>query len=121
VIIVSWFQSLLLQMGPTCGRYAPGPRHPRCFKCPTCRVRTPADEINYVSAGASRVRVERWPAPATASTGGGGGDSTANAGAMDAQLGTEDEQLAGEAGLAPVMRIDEENSSLPMWLNSAVT
>ena len=65
----------------------PPPRHPRCFKCPTCRVRTPADEINYVSAGSSRRRVERWPAPG------------ADASVMDHQLGTEEEHLEGEAAL----------------------
>ena len=65
----------------------PPPRQPRCFKCPTCRVRTPADEINYVSAGSSRQRVERWPAP--------GADSSV----MDLQLGTEEEHLEGEAAL----------------------
>lgn len=73
----------------------PPPRHPRRFKCPTCRARTSADEINYVSAGASRSRVERWPAPAPAAEGEGG------AAVMDAQLGTEEEQLAGEVGACP--------------------
>jgi E3 ubiquitin-protein ligase SHPRH len=65
----------------------PPPRHPKCFKCPTCRARVPSDEINYVSAGASRVRYERWPAAG----------ASANDDVMDAQLGTEREQLEGEA------------------------
>ena len=61
---------------------------PRSFRCPTCRARTPADEINYVSVHASKVRVERWPAPGS------------TAAAMAVSLGTEDEQLAGEAGVS---------------------
>ena len=38
----------------------PNSRHPKSFKCPTCRERTPADEINYVSSGGARASVERF-------------------------------------------------------------
>lgn len=64
------------------------PRAPRCFKCPTCRVRTAADEVNYVAKGSSRVKCVRWPAA-------GAGDAAD----MDASLGTEREQLQHEAAL----------------------
>jgi hypothetical protein len=54
----------------------------------------PADEVNYVSAGASRVRMERWWP----------GDSPAAAAAAAAAVatslgGTEEEHAAGEAAL----------------------
>jgi E3 ubiquitin-protein ligase SHPRH len=35
-------------------------RNPKSFKCPTCREKTPADEINYVSFGGAQTRVERF-------------------------------------------------------------
>ena len=63
------------------------PRAPRFFKCPTCRVKTAADEVNYVARGSSRVKCVRWPAPG------------ADVSHMDASLGTDREQLAYEAAL----------------------
>ena len=63
------------------------PRAPRFFKCPTCRVKTAADEVNYVARGSSRVKCVRWPA------------SGADVCHMDSSLGTDREQLAYEAAL----------------------
>ena len=80
----------------------PTNRHgPKCFKCPTCRERTPADEINYVSVAGARARVERVAAPPRAGTSGTPEpESQRLLRDMDSSIGTEQEQLAFEASVA---------------------
>ena len=82
----------------------PNSRHPKSFKCPTCRERTPADEINYVSSGGARASVERFffvKAPSDDADDAGDAPDAPDAPRwdMDASLGTEQEQLAFEASV----------------------
>ena len=76
-------------------------RGPKRFKCPVCRERTPADEINYVSVSGARARVERVAASSRAPETPESEPRTSKAlRDMDASLGTEREQLAFEASVA---------------------
>jgi len=81
----------------------PNSRHPKSFKCPTCRERTPADEINYVSSGGARASVERFFLVKAPSDDAGDAPDAPDAPRtrwdMDASLGTEQEQLAFEASV----------------------
>ena len=62
-------------------------QEPKRFKCPTCREKTPVDEINYVSKGGSRVQMERKPAYGHLVTD------------MDTAIGTEHEQINFETSI----------------------
>ena len=78
-------------------------RHPKSFKCPTCREKTPADEINYVSFGGAQTRVERFFArDSSRAVPSGSAESPAKKQSrekcsMDSSLGTDFEQNAFES------------------------
>ena len=74
-------------------------RHPKSFKCPTCREKTPADEINYVSFGGARARVERFFAASRAVSSESAESAKSRSRSMDSSLGTEREQNAFESAV----------------------